>query len=55
MDGAVVGALVGVGFLTVVNISAAAFFFGKLSQKLDDVCRRVSKLENKLNNYRPGG
>jgi len=45
MSDAIIGAVIGVGFLTVVNVVTVAFLFGKLNQKVDDLCRRVSRLE----------
>jgi len=45
MNGNVIGALIGIGFLTVVNIGTVSYLFGRLNQKVDDLCRRVSRLE----------
>ena len=45
MSDAIVGALIGVSFLTIVNVMTVAYLFGKLNQKVDDLCRRVARLE----------
>lgn len=37
MNGEVIAALIGIGFLVVVNIVVAAFGYGKLSQKVSDL------------------
>ena len=39
----------GIVVLVCVNIAAVAYSYGKLSQKVDDLCRRVTRLENKSN------
>lgn len=36
----------------IVNLIVLAFSYGKLSQKVEDVCRRVDRLEN---NRKPDG
>ena len=41
MDGATIGILT----LIVVNIGAVAYSYGKLSQKVSDLCRRVERIE----------
>lgn len=45
MDSSIIGALIGIGFLTIVNVVTVAYLFGRLNQKVDDLCRRVSRLE----------
>lgn len=45
MESSIIGALIGMAFLTVVNIAVVAFSYGKMTQKVDDLCRRVEKLE----------
>jgi len=35
--------------LIVVNIGAVAYSYGKLNQKVNDLCRRVSKVEKLMN------
>ena len=46
MDG--LSALIGAGLVAIINISFLAFGYGKLTQKVDDLCRRVSIMENHL-------
>ena len=50
MDGTVIGALVGIGFLTTINVAVVAFTYGKLTQKVKDLCERVRRVETVLNN-----
>jgi len=45
MDGTILAALIGVGGLVIVNIIAQAYTYGRLSQKVDDFCGRVERLE----------
>lgn len=49
MSGGVVAAFVGTAILVVINIAIAAFSYGRLSQKVDDCCRRITRLENTAN------
>lgn len=49
MDGNIVGALVGIGFLTVVNVAVVSYSYGKMSQKVLDLCNRVKRLEELVN------
>ena len=49
MDGVVVGAVVGITGLTIVNVAVVAFSYGRMTQKLKDLCQRVDKLEFKVN------
>lgn len=49
MDSAIIGALMGIGFLTIVNVIVVAYTYGKLSQKVADFCKRVDRMESKLN------
>lgn len=37
MTGEVLAALIGIGFLVMVNIAVVAFSYGKLSQKVSDL------------------
>lgn len=48
MSDAIVAALIGVAILVMINIILVAFTYGRLSQKVDDFCRRVDKLESKV-------
>ena len=45
MDGISIGT---VG-LVVINIAAVAYSYGKLSQKVSDLCRRIDRVEKTLN------
>lgn len=54
MDGAIVGAIAGMVFLTVVNVSVVAYTYGKLTQKVIDLCDRVRRLEENKNTARGG-
>jgi len=44
------GGTVGVISLLVVNIAVAAYSYGRLSQKVNDLCRRVDRVEKIINN-----
>jgi len=46
MDGGTVGIIV----LIVVNIALAAYSYGRLSQKVNDLCRRMDRVEKIINN-----
>ena len=52
MDSGIIGALMGIGFLTIVNVATVAYLFGKLNQKVDDLCGRVLRLEKSQNRGR---
>ena len=53
MDGSIIGALIGMGFLTVVNIAVVSYSYGKMAQSVHDLSRRVLVLEGK--NINKGG
>lgn len=40
--------------LIVTNIGLVAFSYGKLTQKVKDLCRRVDKLERSVNSKKGG-
>lgn len=42
-------ALVGLSALMLVNIGLAAFSYGKLYQKVNDLCQRHNELSHRLN------
>ena len=44
MEGLTIATLVTV----IVNLILAAFFYGKLTQKVEDVCRRMDKVEERF-------
>ena len=45
MDGGTIGVIA----LLVVNIVAVAYSYGKLSQKVNDLCRRMDRVEKIIN------
>lgn len=49
MESQIVAALIGVGGLVIVNIIVAAYGYGRLNQKVCDLCRRVDRLEKIIN------
>ncbi len=36
---------IGVGLIGIANIATVAFVFGRIRQKVDDLCNRVERLE----------
>lgn len=50
MDGSIIGALLGIAGLTMVNITVIAYTYGRMCQKVDDVCKRVDRLERRIFN-----
>lgn len=50
MDGGAVVGFVSIGVLTAGNIVLVAYNFGKIKQKVDDLCGRVGRLEDTQNN-----
>lgn len=47
------GGTIGVMSLIVVNIAVAAYSYGRLSQKVNDLCRRMDRVEKIINNPGP--
>ena len=45
MNGEVLAAFIAIGFIGVVNLITVAFVFGRIKQKVDDLCKRVERLE----------
>jgi len=45
LNGEVLAAFIAIGFIGVVNLITAAFIFGRIKQKVDDLCKRVERLE----------
>ena len=37
---------IGVGLIGIANIATVAFVFGRIRQKVDDLCNRVERLED---------
>ena len=50
MDSTIIGAIIGVIVLVLINIAVVAYSYGKVCQKVSDLCRRVSRLEQLANN-----
>ena len=44
------GGTIGIMGLVAVNIAVVAYSYGRLSQKVSDLCRRVDSLEKAINN-----
>ena len=53
MDSFVVG-VVGLSLAVAGNIGAFAYCYGKLSQKVDDLSRRIERLEKIINGKKGG-
>lgn len=49
MNSGLIGGLCTLGGLIVVNIVIAAFSWGKLTQQVKELCRRVTRLERIIN------
>lgn len=52
MDGSVIWGLGGIGFLTLVNVVVVAYNAGRIKERIDNLSRRINRLENILNNRR---
>ena len=48
MESGVLVGFISVGFLVILNLLLAAYTYGKLSEKVQGLCDRVDKLENKV-------
>lgn len=46
MEGLTIGTLV----VVILNLMAFTFTYGKLSQKVDDACKSIKRLEDKIFN-----
>ena len=46
--------ITGIIVLVIVNIAVAAYSYGRLSQKVNDLCRRMDRLEAIVNGRNPG-
>ena len=42
----VIGALIGIAGLTVLNLAAIAFSYGRMTQQVSNLCDRVKRLED---------
>jgi hypothetical protein len=49
MESGIIGALVGVAGLVIINIIMGAFTYGKLTERVIDHDRRISRLEGIVN------
>ena len=49
MDSGILLGFIGIGLIGVANIATVAFVFGKIKQKVDDLCVRVERLEDVQN------
>ncbi len=49
MSDSVLLSLVGIALLVVINIAAVAFSYGRLSQKVNDLCQRTDRVERIIN------
>ncbi len=50
MDGGTAAVII----LVVINIAGVAYSYGKLSQKVSDLCRRLERVEKVINNPEEG-
>jgi hypothetical protein len=49
MSASVLLSFIGIALLVVINIAAVAFSYGKLNQKVNDLCRRVDRIDRIIN------
>ena len=49
MSASVLLSFIGIALLVVINITAVAFSYGRISQKVNDLCRRVDRIERIIN------
>ena len=49
MDGGTASGLISIAVLVIVNIGVVSYGYGKLTQKVLDLCDRVTKLEKATN------
>ena len=49
MDSILIASFISVGSLIIVQIGVFLYGYGKLSQKVDDLCKRVDKVDQRLN------
>ena len=45
METTIITALIGLGTLMALNLAGVAYSYGKLNQKVSDICRRLTNLE----------
>ena len=49
MDGAIATGFISIGVVLVLNLTVVAYSYGQHTQKLNDLCRRVGRIESLLN------
>ena len=47
-----IASFITLGLLALVNLAAVAYSYGKLTQKVNDLCGRMSRLEKQENSRR---
>ena len=55
MTDSVLFGFISIAVLVIINIAIVAYGYGKLSQKVNDACRRIGRLELIANGRNPGG
>ena len=53
MTDSVLFSFMGVATLVIINIALAAYSYGKLSQRVSDLSRRVNRIEVRMNGRYP--
>ena len=54
MDGAIIGAVSGGSVMIILNLTFFAYGYGKMSQKVDDLCSRLKRVEDKVDKINGG-
>jgi hypothetical protein len=49
MSDSVLLSFIGIALLVVINITAVAFSYGRIRQKVNDLCHRVDRVERIIN------
>ena len=50
MSESLLGGIMGIALLVIINIVLVAFSYGRLSQSVSDLCRRMDRVEKIINN-----
>ena len=45
MNGGALAGFIVIGLIGVINLATVAFVFGRIKEKVDDLCKRVERLE----------
>ncbi|MFC1910557.1 hypothetical protein ACFLXC_04655 [Chloroflexota bacterium] len=53
MTDSVFASFLTIAVLVIINIALAAYSYGKLGQKVNDACRRITRLEMRVNGHGP--